>query len=352
MPSANPLVSVVMPVFNGERFVSAAVASILSQSYGDFDFHIVDDGSTDGTSEILREYAAQDDRIVLHPQPKNVGFPSALNLGCRASSGELIVRMDADDVSLPSRLDKQVGFLKSRPDIGLVCSSVQIINEHDEPGDVWPIPATPGMIAWSLLFTCIVVHPSVVVRRSVLQRLGYYPLGYTPTEDYALWMRAAKFTRLASIPEVLVYYRNVSTSLSRIALQRVEDVSTRIFLENYGSICLRTISERDVRLLRGFAQHRYPEATEDIARIAGLIRTLRTHLLTFEHLTVDDKRRLSRDAGVRLWILSGLALARGQTRLAAKLATAAECASPWSVFKFVGKAMRKSWGGRTFAPRR
>src|SRR5688572_18122022 len=100
-----------MPVFNGERFLREAVESILRQTYGDFEFVIVDDGSTDGTRDILQTYECKDRRVRIHRQPRNLGVTSALNQGCRLASGSFIARMDADDISVTTRLDQQIAYL-------------------------------------------------------------------------------------------------------------------------------------------------------------------------------------------------------------------------------------------------
>src|SRR5688572_11065546 len=194
-----PQLSVVMPVYNGERFLAPAIDSILAQTFADFDFHIVDDGSRDATAEILSDYAKRDRRIVVHTQAINGGITAALNYGCRAASADLIARMDADDISLPDRFALQVAYLTQHADVGVLGTCVQVIDESDRLGPIWPCPADAGLTAWAMLFTCIVAHPTVVIRRSVLEEVGFYPLGYTPAEDYALWMRLLKLTRITNL---------------------------------------------------------------------------------------------------------------------------------------------------------
>src|SRR5262245_39958720 len=115
-----PLVSVVMPAYNGERFVVEAVRSILAQTFRDFELIVVDDGSTDRTAELVAAEQSRDPRVVVHRQPSNQGFRIALNAGCALARGELIARMDADDVSLPERFERQVAFLRAHPEVGVV----------------------------------------------------------------------------------------------------------------------------------------------------------------------------------------------------------------------------------------
>src|SRR5262249_44526169 len=172
-----PLVSVVMPVYNGERFVVEAVRSILAQTFRDFECLVVDDGSTDRTPELLAAEQARDPRLVVHRQPANLGFREALTTGCALARGELIARMDADDISLPTRLERQVAFLQTHPKVGVVGSAVQFLDDRGAPGAIKLNPLGSGLAAWSMVFFNSLVHPSVTLRRAALEAAGGYPAG-------------------------------------------------------------------------------------------------------------------------------------------------------------------------------
>src|SRR5947207_2799562 len=172
-----PVISVVMPVYNGERFVGEAVESILAQTYGDFELLIVDDGSTDRTAEILSAFAERDPRVIVQTHATNAGFRDALNDGCRAARGTFVARMDADDVSLPHRFAAQIQALAQDPRIGVIGSCVQLIDERGKPARIRPVPIQPALVAWSMLFFNSLVHPAVMMRRDVLEAAGYYPSG-------------------------------------------------------------------------------------------------------------------------------------------------------------------------------
>lgn len=333
-------IDVVMPVYNGERFLSAAIDSVLGQTFSDFTFHIVDDGSKDGTADILARYAGMDRRIVVHTQPHNVGLAAALNVGCRAGSADLIARMDADDISLPDRFSCQVAFLADHPDVGVLGTFVQVLDEHGGLGEVWPCPAQPGLAAWSMLFYCSLAHPTIMMRRSALESAGFYPVGYA-AEDYALFMRLLNRTRLMSLPEVLLRYRVMSTSYTRSGWDRLEKDSARTVQESVGVLPIGPLSDGDIQLLRDLARHQYPTALHDVSRLGDVIVALRAHQVTLAPLLPEDIRAINRDAGLRLWLLTGLALQRGSFRLPARLAIDAVRASPSSVFQFAGKAVRK-----------
>jgi len=212
MPGSPPL-SVVMPVYNAGAVVREAIESILKQTFGDFEFIVVDDGSTDDSAEILREYASRDDRIRLYTQ-ENHGLIASLNRYCRLANGRYIARMDADDISLPTRLEKQFRFLEDHPEIGVLGTWIQDIDERGIPGTAWPVPSDPAVIQWFLMFGNCIAHASVMMRREVLERAGYYRPNALHVEDYDLWIRVSEFTSVAILPEVLLYYRLLPQSVS------------------------------------------------------------------------------------------------------------------------------------------
>jgi len=200
--SAAPRVSVLMPVYNAERFLREAVDSILAQTFRDFEFLIIDDGSTDGSGEILRSYA--DPRLRLIPNGRNLGLTATLNRGLDLAWGAYVARMDADDVSLPERLARQVAFLDARPDVGIVGVWARAFGEtHFKI----PHPADPERIRAKLLFDSALVHPSVLMRRSLLDAHGLKYRDFYRMEDYDLWQRAARVFPLANLPEYLLRYR-------------------------------------------------------------------------------------------------------------------------------------------------
>src|SRR5947209_7771425 len=157
-----PRLSVVMPVYNAASVVREAIESILNQTFSDFEFIIVDDGSTDDSGKILREYAGRDDRIRLYTQ-ENHGLVASLNRYCRLANGRYIARMDADDISLPRRFEKQFHFLEAHPEVGILGTWIQDIDENGAPRTAWPVPTDPAVIQWFLMFGNCIAHPSVMV---------------------------------------------------------------------------------------------------------------------------------------------------------------------------------------------
>lgn len=210
-----PLVSVIMPVFNGERYVRAAVESILGQSFTDYELIIINDGSTDGSDEILQKYASIEGRVVYGVHEQNRGLVAVLNEGLEIAKGEFIARMDADDISLPERLERQVEFLKQTPHVGVVGTQMNILDASGVKTGQFQVPLEHNRIIWSLMFGRSFAHPSIMLRKSLFEKTGGYNSDFHVTEDQELWMRLAWLTQFANLPQILVNYRSHSLSVSR-----------------------------------------------------------------------------------------------------------------------------------------
>jgi glycosyltransferase involved in cell wall biosynthesis len=197
-----PKITVLMPVYNAELHLREAINSILGQTFQDFEFLIIDDGSTDNSAAIVRSYS--DPRIRFVQNERNLKLTATLNRGLDMAQGEYIARMDADDISLPERLAKQAAFLDANPSVGIVGTWAWAFGEARFK---IPHPPDPERIRAKLLFDSALVHPAVLMRRSALDAHGlrYKPLGHF--EDYELWQRAARLFPLANIPEYLFRYR-------------------------------------------------------------------------------------------------------------------------------------------------
>lgn len=200
--SAEPKITVLMPVYNADRHLREAMDSILGQTFTDFEFLVIDDGSTDGTAEIVSSYG--DPRIRLVQNEQNLKLAATLNRGLDLARGEYVARMDADDISLPARLAWQAAFLDAHPEVGLCGTGARAFGEASF---LMPNPTGPEEIRAKLLFDSALVHPSVMLRRRLVDERGLrYPL-LPHFEDYALWQSAARAFPLANLPETLLLYR-------------------------------------------------------------------------------------------------------------------------------------------------
>jgi glycosyltransferase involved in cell wall biosynthesis len=197
-----------MPLYNTERHLAESLDSVLAQTFGDFEIVAVDDGSTDGTLKILRQYESRDPRVRVLTRP-NTGIVGALNDGLAMAKADLIARMDGDDICEPNRFQKQIEYLAAHPECVLVGSQVMLVDpegapicphlqtrytheeiDHDHLNRGWPM-----------------VHPAVMMRREAVERVGGYREKYKWLEDHDLFLRLAEIGKLANLPDILLKYR-------------------------------------------------------------------------------------------------------------------------------------------------
>ena len=218
-----PKVTVLMPVYNGERFLKEAIQSILNQSFKDFEFLIINDGSTDSSVDIINKF--DDPRIRLIHNEKNINVEATLNRGLDLAEGEYIARMDADDVALQNRLEKQVSFMDSNPEIGVCGSAIHLFGqvEHDIRN-----PQTHEEIQCSLLFNNVIAHPSTILRKSFFDKFKLKYETFRYAEDLELWNRSSFLFKLHNLPDILLNYRinngSVSQTFSVIQNQSVNRI--------------------------------------------------------------------------------------------------------------------------------
>ncbi len=212
-----PALSVAMSVFNGERFLASAIQSVLDQTFADFEFLILDDGSTDGSADIIHGFARKDSRI----RPivrENRGLVASLNQLLVEAQAPIVARMDADDICQPQRFAKQMAFLAANPDHGVVGSWSEDINEQGQPRAA---SGTDHAITNEEMYEVarhggqLLVHPAVMYRRAIVDRVGGYHAAFRHCEDYDLWLRLASETKMANIPERLIRYRHYSGQVSK-----------------------------------------------------------------------------------------------------------------------------------------
>ena len=211
----NPLVSVVLPVYNGSKFLRESIDSVLDQDFSDFELIIINDGSVDESLSIIRSYA--DKRLVIVDQ-KNSGLAKSLNKGVALARGKYIVRQDQDDISLPDRIGLQVAYLDANPDCALVGTRAQIWVGSDKSNRFHDHPTSSAELSFDLIFNNPFVHSSVAFRKDEIINLGGYSEDpkRQPPEDYELWSRISRNYLVANLPDRLVVYRESEGSMSRI----------------------------------------------------------------------------------------------------------------------------------------
>ena len=227
----SPIISILMGVYNCEKYLGEVIESLLAQTLTDFELIIVDDGSTDRSGNILERYAAHDKRIHVITQ-ENEGVGRAVNNALQLARGRYIARSDADDFSYPERLEKQLAFMESNPDVVMVGTSVMWIDPLGIPIGLCPMEYDHELIEIELLKGngSAICQPSVMIRTDVLKNIGGYDNRWRVTEDLDLFLRLAEVGRLTNMREVLVNWRQhlASTNHSKREQQLVE---TRALLE-------------------------------------------------------------------------------------------------------------------------
>ena len=209
------VLTIVLPVYNGDLYLSEAITSVLTQTFHDFELIIINDGSTDGSAETIKKI---NDSRVIYIYQTNQGLAATLNTGIILSKGKFIARLDQDDLMLQSRLAKQVEYLELHPDCAMVGTWSEIWVGDKPTSRGHRHPASCDALRLELLFDNPFVHSSVMIRADVLRDVGGYSVDKSrqPPEDYELWSRIARNYQVANITEMLTVYREVKGSMSRI----------------------------------------------------------------------------------------------------------------------------------------
>jgi len=321
-----PALSVALSVYNGGRYLSEAIASVRGQTFADFEFLILDDGSTDETAAIIARHAAEDPRI--RPiSRENRGLVASLNQLLHEARAPVIARMDADDRCHPERFARQLAFLAAHPDHGVVGCWNDHIDEAGRPCEIdGPDHATDhsGILAMIAAGLTPLSHPTVCYRRDVVQAVGGYHPAFRHCEDYDLWLRLASRTRLANLPERLLSYR-----------RHEAQVSSRHVIEQTMGAAVARLAWREREAGR-------PDPTEQLDRLpplavldtlfgrAGVGRGVRAEVvqaLVYSEACASEAWLAFaaghlRDGGVRtgLWRTAGRLVRLGQPRAALRLA--------------------------------
>lgn len=252
-----PSVSILMPVYNAEPYLSEAIQSMLNQTYADFELIILDDCSTDRSAEVVQTFS--DTRIIYHRNEVNSGLANNLNTGLKLAKGKYIARMDGDDISLPHRLQTQVDFLESHPDIDLCSCAMQMFGADNQ---LWIRDRDPEQVKITMMFYSAVLHASSVFRRDVFEKNNlYYKQETFPAEDYDLWARAAFFCRMVNLPDVMYLYRMHRTQVTSTDPRSAE--KCREIQIRYLSKALPVLSEKEiVDFVDGFIAYKISEIAE------------------------------------------------------------------------------------------
>lgn len=228
-------ITVLMPVYNGQNYLRQSIESILSQTFNKFEFIIVDDGSTDNSWKIIKEYSTKDKRIVAVRNKKNLRISATLNKGLSIAKGEYIVRMDADDWSYPYRLEKQYGYMQKRPEVGVSSGTIEVCDEKLRVINKRKYPLSDKAARKIIFRYSPFAHPATIWNREIMQNAGGYNENIPLSQDYDLYFRIGKLSKFGNIKDVLLKLRthDDSSSIVRGKFQEQYAIYSRIkaFLE-------------------------------------------------------------------------------------------------------------------------
>ena len=307
--NCSPLVSVVMPVFNGEKYLAEAIESILTQTFADFELLIVDDASEDGSADIIRDFQNRDARIRSIKLAENVGIASARNKGNAVANGEYIAAMDCDDVSMPERLEKQVDFMQSNPRIGLLGTCARTVNADLTSYRDFEVPLQHALITINIYFRPRFVHSSTMIRREYMIAVGGYAPGRRVADDLELQTRllAKTHIRFANLPDALLLFRRHAKSTSqmlddRAAAKGGQEPRERLLRYLWNEAPESTLDRfnrmrRGVKL--GLVERRL--ARRDLQRLIEAFIARNCVDPSDETLLVDTMNRLLEQTTPRLW---------------------------------------------------
>jgi glycosyltransferase involved in cell wall biosynthesis len=209
---ASPLVSVLLPVYNGADYLRNSVTSILRQTYHNFELIVIDDGSNDGSSSVLDEF--DDSRVRFYTQ-RNRGLSYTLNRALRIARGRYLARQDQDDIAFANRLEAQVSFLNRHPHVAALGGAMVVIDKSGTPtGSLMRFPESNEAIKKVILLRSCIAHPTVIMRKDAVEAVGGYRKSVVDAEDYDLWLRLSEHYELANLPRPVIYYRIHESQMS------------------------------------------------------------------------------------------------------------------------------------------
>ena len=228
-------ISVLMPVYNGEKYLEKAIKSVLFQTFKNYEFVIVDDGSTDGSWKIIQKYSHKDKRIVAIRSSKNLRTSAALNKGLKITKGKYVIRMDADDWSYPDRFQKQYEYMELHPEVGVSGGSIEVCNEKLEVINKRTYPQTDRMARRIIFRYSPFAHPATIWRKEKMMKAGAYNDNIPLAQDYDLYFRIGGISKFGNIKDTILKLRthNDASSITKGKFQEQYTIYARIkaFLE-------------------------------------------------------------------------------------------------------------------------
>lgn len=308
---STPKISVVMSAYNAAAYLDEAVCSILDQTFRDFEFVIINNGSSDDTGSIVDKYYKLDGRIRVYYHEQH-GLAPALNYGCRLARGQYIALMDADDISYPQRLEKQLEYIERHSEIGILGTWICKIDKSGAVTGIWRPPTNPKMLKWTHFFGVCVAGSAVLMRREIIEKLNFFRPDLLQSMDADLWLRASSITEFGNVPEILHKYRVWPGSTFQSHRQLAWETHIELlvpFIKNFLNL------DPAIQAVAGLRQTRVGPPPHDLKQIlltAALIQKLHQNFLKKNHLTFKERREIAWDAAKKV---ASLALQAGRFRI-------------------------------------
>jgi len=253
MHGEEPTISVLMSVYNGDEYLIESIESIINQTYTNFEFIIINDCSTDNTEPIIAQYAQQDKRIKLFNNQENIGLTKSLNKGLNLARGKYIARQDADDISLPRRLEKQLLVLERSSNVVLVSCNLEIINAAGTTINKEKRACKPFLLSWYLIFyNHIGGHSQVIFRKDKAIALGGYSPDFKYSQDYEFWCRLIDVGDILILPETLLKKREHEHTITATKRSKQLEYAFTVSQQNIKKLIAKELTIEEVSVLKKF----------------------------------------------------------------------------------------------------
>ncbi len=292
-----PHVTVLTAVRNGARYIAETIESVQKQTFADWEYIIVDDASTDETPRVVEKYQREDARLRILTRTVSAGPYTAANDGLREARGEYVIRIDADDLATPDRIEKQLAFLAAHPEYRACVSYWQGLNESGIiPGTVTPVPESPRVFCWALLLRSASIHSAVCYERSMMQEIGGYR-DLLLSQDYRLWCDLTRRGWLGIMPEVLCYVRSHPKRESHSNFDVQRQLALDVLADHLFALTGERWSREDLSALRSVGHSEWMPADKGIEMLDRWDRLWQAAT----GLTPEDRRELARLSAFRRW---------------------------------------------------
>lgn len=274
----NKQITVLMPIYNAEKYVRESIESILNQTFTDFDILAIDDGSTDNSAEIIQSFS--DERVIYLKNEQNLGIVKTLNRGLDLINSPYIIRMDSDDICLPTRFEHQLSFMNDHPEVVVCGTSTKVFKDSGETRNQI-VETSSKRIRTQLLFEAAIMHPTVIMRNEVIQKENYrYDSRHKSTEDLGMWQKIAMKYEVANIPSIELEYRDNEFGITRTSEKNkkaFDESHMVVYRDLFDGLGL-SYADPEVHAYRGFLSRQFSFQTEETENLSTILIKLRESL--------------------------------------------------------------------------